>query len=438
MITARSRGAVRVRSSRGARALGPLAALALFACGGTDGTTDQPTFDASQHDTASVVDSGAPEDSRVADTATASDTASGDSSAPGDAATSADSTATDGAPGDGAAPTDSTAPSDSAAADAADASASDGAGSDAGGVDGGGTAPDYSVLGAHATAIKGATVSGNTVHCIYPSDAAPSAGFPGVAFAHGFQLNPPDYDQLLTHIASWGFVVCSTDYPNSLFSFDHRNVATALTNTRAAMAAGTIAGVPKVDATHIAAAGHSAGGKGAVMAVLADAAFVAALTFDPVDGNPSPGGTIDAAHPKLAPTETAKLTIPMGYFGATQSHCTASTFGATPCAPTGLDAAAFFAGTPTTISKYLWTVWDFGHMQFLDNPNCGFTCSACAAGKSALDPRKVAIKSTAVAFLERYVRGDASAQSYLDGAKRDANVTAKNFWDGKATLPACN
>jgi hypothetical protein len=408
----------------------PFAALLLVGCSGADATGGEPVVDASPHDTASVVDSGTPVDTALpdtalpdtasaSDTATANDTATGDSDAPADIGV------------------DSAVASDAAGSDAADANdASDAP--DTSPVDAGGTTVDYTALGTHATATKNATVSSNAVHCVHPTGAAPTAGFPGVAFAHGFQLATTDYDQLLTHIASWGYVVCSTDYPNSLFSFDHRNVATALTNVRTAMAAGTIAGVPKVDGAHIAAAGHSAGGKGTVMAVLADAAFVAALTFDPVDGNPSPGGMIDAAHPKLAPTETAKLKVPMGYFGATQSHCTASTLGATPCAPTGLDAAAFYAGTATTIPKYLWTVWDFGHMQFLDNPSCGFTCSACSAGKSPIDPRKVAVRATSVAFLERYLRADLTAQSWLDGVKRDANVTAKNFWDGTSTLPVCN
>jgi hypothetical protein len=294
-------------------------------------------------------------------------------------------------------------------------------------------APDYTVVGPYTTTTKNATVSSQSVHCLYPTGTAPAAGWPGVAFAHGFQLANTDYDQLLGHIASWGYVVCSTNYPGSLFSIDHRDVSAALTATRIAMAGGTITGLPKVDAAHIAASGHSLGGKGSIMAVLADASFVAALALDPVDGNPSPGGTTDAAHPKLAPTQTANLKVPVGYFGATQSHC-----GTQACAPTGMDAAAFYAGTPTTIPRFLWTVWDFGHMQFLDNPNCGFTCSACTAGKSAVDPRKTAIKATSVALLQRWLRGDASAQTWLDGAKRDANVAAKNFWDGTSTLPACN
>lgn len=293
---------------------------------------------------------------------------------------------------------------------------------------------DFTAAGPHPVAKKDTTVAGNTVHCVYPTDAPPAAGWSGVAFAHGFQLKTTNYDAILSHLASWGFVVVSTDYPGSLFSVDHRDVATALTAVRTALAASSIAGLPKVDATRIAAAGHSLGGKGAVMAVLADASFVAALTFDPVDGNPGNpfGGGPDAAHPQLTPTQTASLKVPMGYFGATQSHC-----GSTPCAPTTLDAAAFASGTPASTPHHLWTVWDFGHMQFLDDPACGFTCSACAAGKSPIDPRKTAIEATSVAFLRRYVEGDLAAQTWLDGPKRDAFVAAKDYWDGTSTAPAC-
>ncbi len=303
--------------------------------------------------------------------------------------------------------------------------------------DGGGAGVDYSVVGRHPTGTLDATISGSSVHCVAPTDAPGGAGFPGVAFAHGFMLAANGYDQLLTHLASWGYVACSTDYPGTLFSIDHRDVATALSSLRAAMAAGTISGLPKVDAARVAAAGHSLGGKGAVMAALADPAFAAVFALDPVDGNPSPGGTIDAAHPQLTPTRTATLAVPMGYFGATQSHCTASSFGATPCAPTGLDAAAFYAGTPSTIARYLWTVWDFGHMQFLDDPSCGFTCSTCVAGTSPVAPRKAAVRATVVAFLERHLRGAATAESWLDGARLAQSVAAKDYWDGAGALPAC-
>lgn len=288
----------------------------------------------------------------------------------------------------------------------------------------------FVAAGPHAIAKKDAKVGANAVHLVYPTTAAPAAGFPAVAFAHGFQLKPADYDKLLGHFASWGYVVVSTDFPGSLFSIDHNDVAKALSAARQAMVSGSIAGLPKVDASKIAASGHSLGGKGSVMAILADTSFVAGLTFDPVDGNPGNplGGGPDAAHPKLTPTEVAKVTVPMGYFGATASHC-----GSMACAPSGLDATTFSASTKSP--HYLWMVNDFGHMQFLDNPACGFTCNACASGKAPIDPRRAAIQETAVAFFKRHVEGDKSAQPWLDGDKRDAYVKSSIYWAGSGTPP---
>ena len=290
----------------------------------------------------------------------------------------------------------------------------------------------FTAAGPHAVAKKDAKIGSTSVHLVYPTTAPPAAGFPGVAFAHGFQLKPGDYDKLLEHFASFGYVVVSTDFPGTLFSIDHNDVAKALIAARQAMAAGSIAGLPKVDGARIAVSGHSLGGKGSVMAILADPAFVAGLVFDPVDGNPGNplGGGPDAQHPKLNPTEVAKVTVPMGYFGATASHC-----GSTACAPTGLDAATFFASTKSSTPHYLWIVNDFGHMQFLDNPACGFACSACAAGKAPIDPRRTAIAATAVAFLKRHVDGDTTAQRWLDGDKRDAYVASAILWSGTGTPP---
>jgi hypothetical protein len=295
-------------------------------------------------------------------------------------------------------------------------------------------APSFASPGPHPVTTRDATIGSTSVHLVYPTDAPPPAGFDGVAFAHGFQLKTNGYDALLTHLASWGYVVVSTDYPGTLFSIDHNDVAKALTAARTAMASGTITGLPKVDATKIAAAGHSLGGKGAVMAVLADPAFAAALTLDPVDGNPGNplGSTTDATHPQLNPTAVAQLAVPIAYFGATQSHC-----GSNACAPTGLDAAEFFKNTPATVPHYLFTVLDFGHMQFLDDPSCGFVCSACASGNGAIDPRRAAIRATAIAFLRRHLDGDASASTWLDGSTLANTIAAGIFWDGSRPRPPC-
>ena len=306
-----------------------------------------------------------------------------------------------------------------------------------------GAATDYAAVGPFAVVKGDGTVSGRAVHWFAPAGAAPADGFSAVVFAHGFLLKPTDYDEVLSHVASWGFVVVSTDFPGSLFSIDHRDVAKALIAARASLLDGTLASVPKVASKRVAASGHSLGGKGAVMAALAEPAFAAVLALDPVDGNPGNplGGGPDAAHPALIPSETAKLVVPVGYFGATQSHCVKPpAFPGAPasaCAPEKLDAAAFFAGTPSTTTRYLWTAFDFGHMQFLDNPKCGTACDACVAGKSSGTAQRTAIAAISTAFLKRRLDGDASAETWLSGAKRDVAIAAGALWDGIAPRPAC-
>lgn len=321
------------------------------------------------------------------------------------------------------------------------ATPSDGGGEDATVTDTG-TAIDPEAPGPYSTTKSNPTVGGNGAHLIVPTGAAPASGWPAVVFAHGFLLKPTDYDVILDHVASHGFVVLSVDYPGSLFSIDHRNVRDAILAGRTALAGGTVTGAPKVDATKIAAAGHSLGGKGAIWAVSAEPKLAAGLAFDPVDGNPSPlGGMPSDSQPMLVPTETAKITQPMGFFGATQSRCAAPpTFPGAPsqaCAPEMLDAAHFFGGTTASTQKYLWTVWDYGHMQFLDNSMCGTTCSSCVAGKSDPDARKKAVGGVAVAFLRKVLLSDASMQTWLDGAQKAKLVTDTLLWDGTTTRPAC-
>jgi len=301
-------------------------------------------------------------------------------------------------------------------------------------------AVDLSAPGPFGVNISNATIDGRAVHLLAPKGAAPASGFPAVVFAHGFLLKTTDYDQLLSAVAAWGYVVLSVDFPGSLFSIDHRDVRTAIIAGRDALLAGKVTGAPKVDGTKIVAAGHSLGGKGALMAVLADAGFAGAFPIDPVDGNPSPlGMTPSEKTPKLAPTETPKIKVPVGYVGATQSRCVKPpAFPGAPaqaCAPETLDAATLYATTPAP--KYLWTMLDVGHMQFLDNPMCGTSCDACAAGKADVGVAKKAVASLLVAFMRFHLDGDAAAKSWLDGDAHKALVAKKALWDGTSSKPTC-
>ncbi|MFI5299193.1 MAG: hypothetical protein ACHREM_13940, partial [Polyangiales bacterium] len=263
----------------------------------------------------------------------------------------------------------------------------------------GAIAPTLESPGPCAVTKVDSTVAGNAVHVLVPGCAAPASGFPAVVFAHGFQLKTTDYDNLLGHLASYGFLVASVDYPGTLLSIDQRDVGKAIVAGKAALVAGAIAGVPKVDPNKIVASGHSLGGKGSFLAVLSDATFAAGLAFDPVDGNPGnplSGGTPDSAHPQLTPTTVAPLSLPCGIFGTALSHCSTGGLGSSACAPTNEDAYAFAAAL-TSSKHFLWPIADFGHMQFLDDPSCGFTCSVCVAGSSPTDPHLKAVEAIAVA-----------------------------------------
>ncbi len=297
---------------------------------------------------------------------------------------------------------------------------------------------DLSSMGPHRVALWTGAITGTEggARVFYPMTAG-AERFPLVAFAHGFQLAVNNYDRLLAHIASWGYVVASVNYPGSLLSVDHRNVGAALSATRRAFAGGGPMGFPasaSVDAARAVAMGHSLGGKGAIMALLDDASFVAGLALDPVDDNPSPLGRITDATPSLAPERMPMLRRPLGLFGATQSRCV--NFG-TACAPESGDYRQFAAAAPDGATLAIWPLRDFGHMNFVD-PGCGLICNTCANGASPLDSRLAALRELSVSFLERFTRGDTSVDGAIRGARRDALVRAGVLWDGTAaTLPAC-
>lgn len=272
----------------------------------------------------------------------------------------------------------------------------------------------------------------NQARALYPTSSAER--LPLVIFAHGFQLAVGNYDGLLSHIASWGYVVVSIDYPGTLISVDHRNIPRAMIAARTSLALG-VAGFPAttiIDANRTVVMGHSLGGKGAIMAVLDEPAFIAAVALDPVDDNPSPIGGVTEATPSVAPEQMGRLTRPLALFGATQSRC-----GQQACAPEGSNYLRFAAAAPSGSRVGLYPLVNFGHNDFVDTA-CGFLCGLCARGAAPLDSRSRALRFLAVAFLERHARGDESLQPYVVGAGRDAFVTDGSLWDGRtATLPRC-
>jgi hypothetical protein len=145
---------------------------------------------------------------------------------------------------------------------------------------------------------------------------------------------------------------------------------------------------------------------------------------------------VDEQHPSVAPERMATWRRPLGLFGATQSHCVTG-FPAQACAPEASDWSTFAAAVPAGVPVSSWVLRDFGHMDFVD-PGCGFACSACAGGGAPLTTRLLSLRALCVAFLDRTLRDDATAQGYLDGAERTALRDAGVLWNGMvSTLPRC-
>ncbi len=262
------------------------------------------------------------------------------------------------------------------------------------------------------------------------------ARVPVVFFAHGFQLAVGNYDGLLSHVASWGYVVVSVDYPGTILAVDHRNVARALIAARTALASG-VTGFPAsgiIDVNRSVVMGHSLGGKGAIMALLDAPAFLAGVALDPVDDNPSPIGGVTEATPSIAPEQMGRLVRPLALFGATQSRCL--NLGQS-CAPEASNYLRFAAAAPAGARVGLYPLANFGHNDFVDTA-CGFQCSLCARGATPLDSRATALRFLTVAFLERFARGDETLDPYVVGEGRDSFVRSGALWDGRtATLPRC-
>lgn len=295
---------------------------------------------------------------------------------------------------------------------------------------------DLSLRGPYVVGTWTGPIAGTATQAraLFPTSS--DSRLPLVLFAHGFQLGVGNYDGLLAHIASWGYVVVSIDYPGTLLSVDHRDVPRAMIAARTSLALG-VEGFPAssiIDANRTVVMGHSLGGKGAIMAVLDEPAFIAAVALDPVDDNPSPIGGVTAATPSIAPERIGRLTRPLALFGATQSRCVQL---GQSCAPEASNYLRFAAGVPDGARVALYPLINFGHNDFVDTA-CGFQCSVCARGAAPLDSRARALRFLSVAFLERYARGDESLQPYISGAGRDLFVREGALWDGRtATLPRC-
>lgn len=214
---------------------------------------------------------------------------------------------------------------------------------------------------------------------------------PLVVISPGFQMERTQYTSYARHLATWGFLVVLADYADTGFSVDHQKAADDIS----AVIDWAIANQP-VDATAIATAGHSLGGKLSVFAASQDPRIRAVVGWDPVDSN----------NPSVAPQKMTAMTAAIAVIGET----TNGAGGGMPCAPAADNFQQFYAASPSPAISI--TVTGADHMDWVDDPSCLF-CSFCSPGTATPEDVRTATRRLDVAWLRRHLLGDTAMDSWL-------------------------
>lgn len=270
-------------------------------------------------------------------------------------------------------------------------------------------------VGPYAVARSTEAVSGWTVNVFDPK--VPSNVLaPIVLFKHGFQLGTSNYATSLTQLASHGYVVLGVDSQASLLNgptqAEERDGLIAALDW--ALAKPALAG--HVDAKHTGVAGHSRGGKIAVMAAAKDARITAVLGLDAVNGC-GPNAMYSSDCPDITSNGfAASLSIPAGYMGET-----ADGQGFMACAPAAQNYSTIYTASSKASWAAQWTFPGAAHMTFTDDGGgvFGSFCMKASGNESML---RDDMRTLAVAFFDRHLRGDLSRDAWLIGMKVPAPV----------------
>lgn len=241
---------------------------------------------------------------------------------------------------------------------------------------------------------------------------------PLVVFKHGFQLTTANYVVLLERLASHGFVVVGVDTGGGVFggptNADERDASIATLDWALAEAPF----VALVDAARVGVAGHSRGGKVAMMVAAADDRVGATLLLDPVNGC-GPGAPYSAACPDVASGEIAgAVATALGVMGETNN----ASGGFMPCAPADQNYQTIYDAAGASSWAVAWTFTGADHMDFTDDGG-GFAGSFCPDGPGDDEVIRQDVRRLAVAFFRRHLEGEDAMDAWLTGASVPAGIT---------------
>lgn len=270
--------------------------------------------------------------------------------------------------------------------------------------------------GEHTVTIYETTVSGANGKSFEAILAVPDGteSRPAVVFLPGFMLSGSQFLSSADALARHSFITLLPSFGDSILgAIDHVDLAghtSAMLDwlqLESATPDSPIYG--RVDVDSLATAGHSRGGKIALLTAVQDARVAAVYTFDPVDAVGGPGASGPTpANPSVTPELMGDLTVPVGFFGAGLGA-----EGLSPCAPTEENHAAYFQHADAAEVAYHHVDANAGHMDFTDDGG-GLTGAFCAAGDDPQGTRAAAI-GTMVAFFRAHLSNEDGYTPWLQG-----------------------
>jgi len=232
---------------------------------------------------------------------------------------------------------------------------------------------------------------------LYPKSSEP---LPWVVFSPGFLFTGPAYRSWGELFASHGMSTALVSYAYSLFNPDHRVLVADLLLVLDALPTEAQRYGVRLDPSRVALVGHSLGGKLSFLAA-AGRDVRAVVGLDPVDGGAP--GVIDPVRFPSAIAVMESIRAPVLLLGAEYGERVR--FG-TPCAPPDGNFRKFFEaalGPALEVEQR-----GAGHVDYLDNPNCGLLCSVCWPGDDPTAARAQA-QTYVLLFLQGHLLGKEEA-----------------------------
>jgi pimeloyl-ACP methyl ester carboxylesterase len=236
---------------------------------------------------------------------------------------------------------------------------------------------------------------------LYPKGTEP---LPWVVFSPGFLFTGLAYRSWGELLASHGMATALVSYAYSLFNPDHRVLVGDLLFILDTIPAEAQRYGVRLDPFRVALVGHSLGGKLSFLAA-AERNVRAVVGLDPVDGG-APGITDPVRFPS-AVAAIGSVRAPVLLLGAEYGERVK--FG-TPCAPQDANFRKFFEAAPGPALEV--EQRGAGHVDYLDNPNCGLLCSVCWPGDDPTTTRPQA-QNYVLLFLQGYLLREDQARVEL-------------------------